>query len=172
MRAIVAIVAATSTFAAACAGSHETPSDGVSETRAPEPAAADTVALEPEPIRFEAPVRIETPRREVIREASTWSALWREATTGVEPPPGPPRVDFGARSVLLAAAGRKPTGGYGVAIESARLVGDTLHVDVVERAPGEACMTTQAITYPVAAATIDRVGGEAVFHVREERRDC
>lgn len=171
MRRATAILATISILAAACAGS-SAPPDEERPSRAPEPATADTVALDPEPLRLDAPIRIEEPRRETIRDAEAWAALWSEATAGTDPPPAPPSVDFDTRMILLAAAGRKSTGGHAVSIESARVIGDTLHVDVVERAPGRGCMTTQAITYPVAAATVERLDAEATFHVREETRDC
>jgi len=93
-------------------------------------------------------------------------------TAGIVPAPEPPDVDFDVEIALLVAAGERPTGGHTVTIEAARLIGDTLHVDTVERSPGRGCMVTQAITYPATAAAVEKVDAEAVFHVREERRDC
>lgn len=170
MRCVTTILATIPLLAAACASG--SPPDEERPPRTPEPAAVDTVDLEPEPIRFDAPVRIEARRHEAIRHPDAWLALWREATAGTEPAPEPPPVDLDIRTILLAAAGEKPTGGYAVTIEAAHLIGDTLHVDVLERSPGQGCMTTQAITYPLAAVTVERVDAEARFHVRRETGDC
>lgn len=155
----------------ACSGS-ATPRDEERPARTAAHATADTVRLELRALSFDAPLRIDAPVREAYRTAGAWDAVWRDATAGIVPAPDPPDVDFDMEIALLAAAGERPTGGHTVTIEAARVVGDTLHVDVVERSPGRGCMVTQAITYPAAAAAVEKVDAEAVFHVREERRDC
>jgi len=157
--------------ALACAG-NTTPGDEERPSRTAAHATADTVQLELRSLPFDAPLRIAVPLREAYRTAGAWEATWRDATAGIVPAPEPPDVDFDVEIALLVAAGERPTGGHTVTIEAARLIGDTLHVDTVERSPGRGCMVTQAITYPATAAAVERVDAEVVFHVREERRDC
>jgi len=157
--------------ALACAG-NAAPGDEEPPSRTAAHAMADTVRLELRGLALEAPLRIEAPLREAYRTAGAWEATWRDATAGIDPAPDPPVVDFDVEIALLAAAGERPSGGHSVTIEAARVIGDTLHIDVVERSPGRGCMVTQAITYPATAAAVEKVDAEAVFHVREERRDC
>lgn len=138
-------------------------------------ASADTLRLSVRPIKEVAGAAytgIQEPRRALVRTESEWRELWRELTAGTLPPPEPLTIDFETRMVIVAAMGRRPTGGYGIAIEEVRATTDSLYVTVVETSPGAGCLTTQALTAPVAAVSVERHPAEPVFREREEDRDC
>ncbi|MEE9470291.1 MAG: hypothetical protein V3W32_01125, partial [Gemmatimonadota bacterium] len=49
---------------------------------------------------------------EVLKSRADWGYLWSAATSGFHPSRDVPTVDFGRKMVLVAALGRRPTGGY------------------------------------------------------------
>jgi hypothetical protein len=66
--------------------------------------------------------------------------------------------------------GRKPTGGYSLAVESARLEGDAVTVTLALKEPSPDAMVTQALTYPYAVAAVrdlDPEGKRFVFVDKE-----
>lgn len=114
-------------------------------------------------------------RREVIRDTDAWRSVWMTAHEGREPMPPIPEVDFSRNSVVLAAMGRRSTGGHEVAILEVRRTENFLVVGVREVSPGEGCMVTQALTAPAVAVRVPVAGsaaGGANFEVTEETRDC
>jgi len=124
------------------------------------------------PIALHAPARLEAPARIVVRSAAALADVWARLYAGVPQPPPLPAVDFAREMVLVAALGARPSGGHGVAIARAALDGGVLRVEVVETRPGAGCMTTQVITYPVAAARVALHDGAVEFVDRVETNDC
>lgn len=115
---------------------------------------------------------IETPARRVITDAAAWAAAWTEIHATVQPEPARPEVDFGKSVVFLAAMGTRSSGGYSIAIEGVYRAADRLYVLVREKSPGPSCMTTQAITAPVAAVSTARVELPVTFLERKETVNC
>ena len=154
-----------------CSNAHTANGDdpGVGER-----AAADTTRLAIQPVEGVdvSYTGIEEPRRALLRTEAEWRELWTALAAGRIPPPEPPVIDFASRMVIVAAMGRRPTGGYAISIEDVRATEDTLFVTVVETSPGAGCMTNQALTAPVAVVTVERHAGEPVFREREEVQDC
>ncbi len=62
--------------------------------------------------------------------------------------------DSGNGTYLAAYWGRKPTGGYSLAVESARLEGDRVTVRLALEEPPRDAVVTQALTYPYAVAVV------------------
>jgi PrcB C-terminal len=62
--------------------------------------------------------------------------------------------DSGNGTYLAAYWGRKPTGGYSLAVKSARLAGDRVTVELALREPPPDAIVTQALTYPYAVAVV------------------
>ena len=85
----------------------------------------------------------EQPRIIVAPSAATLSEA-----TGADVP------DSGAGAYLAAYWGRKPTGGYSLAVESARLEGDRVTVRLALEEPPRDAVVTQALTYPYAVAVV------------------
>lgn len=70
--------------------------------------------------------------------------------------------DFDREHLLLVAAGRKPSGGYGVALEDSRIRDGVLEVTVGVRSPAPDQMVTQALTSPCALLAVTAEGWERV----------
>ena len=70
--------------------------------------------------------------------------------------------DFNREHLLLIGAGRKPTGGYGVALEEGWLEGDLLELTVTLRSPAADQMVTQALTSPCAVVAVPAQGWHSV----------
>jgi protease stability complex PrcB-like protein len=85
----------------------------------------------------------EEPR--VITAASA-SAL--SGATGASVP------DSGSGTYLAVYWGERPTGGYSLAVDSARLEGDRVTVRLVLEEPPRGAVVTQALTYPYAVAVV------------------
>ena len=60
--------------------------------------------------------------------------------------------DRGEGAYLLAQWGRKPTGGYALAVESASIEGERVTVRLALKGPPEDAILTQALTYPYSVA--------------------
>src|SRR3712207_5673101 len=62
--------------------------------------------------------------------------------------------DSGEGTYLAAYWGEKPTGGYSLAVESARLEGDRVTVRLVLKEPPRNAIVTQALAYPYAVVVV------------------
>lgn len=116
---------------------------------------------------------LDEPLREVVRSEAEWRDLWARLATGRIPRPEPPPVDFSQRVVVVAAMGARPTGGHAIRIDRVSYASDTLWVELTSVSPGAGCITTQALSAPVAAVAVERRGEvSARFLDREETQDC
>lgn len=86
------------------------------------------------------------PERPQVVMASSASALSEEL--GGEIP------DSGKGTYLAAFGGRKPTGGYSLAVGSARLAEDRVTVRLVSKEPPPDAVVSQALTYPYTVAVV------------------
>ena len=81
--------------------------------------------------------------------------------------------DSGRGIYMIAYWGEKPTGGYSLAVESARVEGDKVTVRLRLKEPPPDAMVTQALTYPYAAAVVrdvDLQGKEFSFVEKDGRK--
>jgi PrcB C-terminal len=62
--------------------------------------------------------------------------------------------DSGNGTYLAAYWGEKPTGGYSLAVKSARIEGDRVTVRLALKEPPSDAIVTQALTYPYAVAVV------------------
>jgi hypothetical protein len=111
-------------------------------------------------------------QRAVIRDAQAWSEFWNQAHSTVMPRPTAPAIDFTRNIVVAAAMGTRSNGGFSIDIEQVYAADDDLYVVVEERSPGANCVTTAALTAPVAAVRIPRVGASVSFVERSETFSC
>ena len=88
----------------------------------------------------------EGPLRPRLVLAPSAAALSQE--TGARVP------DSGEGTYLAAYWGEKPTGGYSLAVRSARLEGDRVTVRLALEEPPPDAIVTQALTYPYAVALV------------------
>jgi len=136
------------------------------------PAGAVPTATRPMPIDATY-TGVDEPLRALVRSEREWEDLWSRLAADRIPRPSPPPVDFSEEVVVVAAMGRRPTGGHAIRIDSVRYDKDTLWVDVTSVIPGPGCVTTQALTAPVAAVAVERRPNvTARFIDREEILDC
>lgn len=70
--------------------------------------------------------------------------------------------------LLIAAMGRRNTGGYGITINSVRELPDRLTAYITENSPGPNDMVTMAITSPIAYAVIARSEKMVYFNVNNQ----
>ena len=85
----------------------------------------------------------EQPRVILARSAVALSEMM-----GVEVP------DSGSGTYLAAYWGEKPTGGYSLAVKSARIEGERVTVRLALKEPPPDAIVTQALTYPYAVAVV------------------
>ncbi len=111
-------------------------------------------------------------RQQVIRSGAAWSQVWEEIYPAPDDRPPLPTVDFGADMLLLAAAGEKPDGCYGVEISAAEGVAGRLEVSVVETSEVIGCFCFQAIVYPVHVVQLRRTSASVVFDVERVPLIC
>jgi hypothetical protein len=116
---------------------------------------------------------IDEPLRILVRTQREWQDLWSRLGANRIPRPSPAPVDFSEEVVVVAAMGTRPTGGHAIRIDSVRYSKDTLWVEVTSVVPGPTCVTTQALTAPVAAVAVERRPNvEGRFIDREEIQTC
>lgn len=141
---------------------------------APDPpgGSAPVVRLRAEAPAFTFHSGFTTRERLVVRDAAAWKDVWGRVSAGMTPAPLPPQVDFAREMLVVAALGERPTGGYGIVVDSAQARSGGLVVTVRTIAPGKGCVLTQALTQPVDIARVPRHEGQVDFEDRPEVRDC
>lgn len=110
--------------------------------------------------------------RLVITNAADWASAWAQVYAPYQPQPGRPEVDFAVQSVLVTALGERSTGGYDIRIDSVlRFEGGSV-VYVTTAAPGQHCITTQALSQPAHLVRLARPVPPVVFQTQALVRDC
>lgn len=90
-------------------------------------------------------------RRVVVHSVEEWRELWRELHSGsteAAAAPGAPQIDFSRSTLVVYAAGERPTGGYAVNVVEVRRMGSRIEVAVEVSEPAPDAIVTQALTYP------------------------
>ncbi len=72
-------------------------------------------------------------------------------------------VDFSNQSLIVLSLGERSTGGYWATITGAQQKGGKVYFQAVASRPGDDAATTQAFSYPVAAAVIPKVQPRVVI---------
>jgi hypothetical protein len=112
--------------------------------------------------------QVQQERMEVIRDASDFRSVWRQAGRRGEAP----EIDFERDMIAVVFMGERRTGGYSIRVDGAERSNDGLVLQVLMREPGPDCMTTQALTQPWQIVRLPRVEGEVDFRIRQETVDC
>jgi protease stability complex PrcB-like protein len=76
-----------------------------------------------------------------------------------------PAIDFEKFTVLVAALGTRPTGGFAVLVQGAFDNGGMIEVYVLEVRPGPDCTVITTVTHPIAIALIPRSDRVVRFQV-------
>ena len=106
-------------------------------------------------------------RSVVVRDAKSFSALWREHAGGADEPAA---VDFGALDVIAVFAGSKSTGGYSIRIGDVKRTTKGAVVAATLTKPGAGMMVAQVFTQPFAMKSVPKLPRIVSFEIREEER--
>lgn len=109
--------------------------------------------------------------RLVIRDEAAWAETWQQLTSNLGTH-ALPAVDFTQSTIVVAAMGRRNTGGYQILIEGAELKGESATFFITERSPGAGCGTGQALSEPTSVVVVERFEVEPTFVERSIVHDC
>jgi hypothetical protein len=118
---------------------------------------------------------------DVVHSQTEWSAYLEQffkpraevaATITPYPPIPEPPIDFDKYTLLVASAGTKATGGFGIEFASIRDDGATLVASVLETVPGKFCGLTQTVTRPTAQVLIARTTKQVKLEVSTTIHEC
>jgi len=113
------------------------------------------------------------PRNEWIKSSLAWENLWKSAFANRYPVPEAPEVAFSEYHVLACFQGTCHSGGHILSVESVSQMADRLTVELLYRAPGPNCMTTDALTQPFVFVKIPVSNAtEAQFSTTKNQQDC
>ena len=105
--------------------------------------------------------------RLVVRDRDAWLDVWKRINTvrdprlGPDPIPPLPEIDFSREIVVVAAMGRRPTGGYFISIDGA-YERDNL-VEVVVRSVETRCGGFTILTAPLVIVRLPKTERSVVF---------
>ncbi len=129
--------------------------------------------LRSEPYSFAFVSGMDRPARLVIRDASTWQAIWTQINRGSNPVSPLPTIDFSREMVVVAALGTHSTGGYSILVDGASVVDSNgTAVAIRSVSPGPDCLVTEAFTEPVDIARMEMRSGPVTFVERSEVASC
>ena len=112
------------------------------------------------------------PARTVIRDRESWQVAWATLYIGMPPIVAPPTIDFSRSTVVLAALGTRPSGGYDITISRVARDAGVLYVQVTSTSPGDKCGVTLALTQPVDVVVVPHTVDRAVFVERKAVHQC
>lgn len=123
------------------------------------PAQSESVALvrlRPGDLPFLQSSGLRDSLRAVVRDRAAFAELWARTHAPYGEKPAAPEVDFEREMIVVAALGTRPSGGYGIYLDSAAIARDTIVVHVRRVQPGPTCGVTAALTEPVDLARAPR----------------
>lgn len=110
-------------------------------------------------------------RLQVVRDSAEFSGLWSEHVAAFSPMPAQPAVDFSSRLVVAAFAGRQPSGGYSMTVETVREYPEFVDVLVEFTTPGDGCAVPSVITEPHHLVTLPARDKPVVFTEVQRKAD-
>ena len=111
--------------------------------------------------------------RLVVRDQSTWDAVWNRLQGTATPERAAPIVDFKAAMVVVAAQGMRPTSGYTIRVDKVDADGNGAVATVVETSPsGAPCGQTSGLTTPADLVAVAQTNGPVRFLERAETSSC
>lgn len=128
--------------------------------------------LDVRPLFTESYSGIESRLRTVVKDPDRWHELWTRIHARRTPVPPIPTIDFEDEMVVVAAMGRRGTGGYSISIDRVYREDESLVAVVIETAPGPGCMVTQALTAPITIVKLPRSDQPLRFVEERRTQDC
>lgn len=109
----------------------------------------------------------------VIKNKTDFKTYWKEAYSNYLKVPELPEIDFSKKMLILVALGERTSGGFDVKIASIfEGQKNSLLINVKETAPGDNCVTTEALTYPYQLIETDYFAGKIIFNEEKEVINC
>jgi len=105
----------------------------------------------------------EQPRYELIDSQDALLDFWSDVHSGMTELPAAPSPDFSRETLVGIRLAQKPSGGYGVAVESVFVDGRQLFVDVRRSEPAEGTLSTSVLTAPWVLVRVLGVDALAVW---------
>ncbi len=100
----------------------------------------------------------------VIKDESTWKAVWEKHISNRDPQPELPNVDFSNEMVIAVFNDIKPSGGYSVEILMVKDKPDRVEVFLIERSPSPEEIVTSALTQPYHIIKIPKSDKQIYFN--------
>lgn len=185
LRRLAATVAVASL--AACASGPD-PAEDTPRATVPDVTPATTPTPTPRPATGDGPVAVRRLRAEpyafthnsgfsdsarvIARDDVTWARAWEKVYERSSEVPRRPTVSFADSMVVVVALGERNTGGYGILVDGAARVRDTLAITVRRISPGPRCGTTAALTQPVDIAILPRLTLPVKWVEKAEVTNC
>lgn len=109
----------------------------------------------------------------VVRDDTQWAKVW-ETIWGdrEEGSPALPQIDFRAESIVVAALGGRPSGGYRVTIDVELIAPKAVLAQVTEHQPAPGCTATAIVTYPTAVVIVPVTTTTVSFRSRTVEESC
>ncbi len=98
-----------------------------------------------------------------ITNQHDWQDLWDKIYSTRSPKPSLPKIDFTQSIIIGVFLGQRNTGGYSIEITKVLETEKNIEVLVEETSPGEGCMVSMALTYPMHIIKIQKVDKEIEF---------
>lgn len=130
------------------------------------------VRLRAEPYSFTSHSGMQDPAWVVVRSAGAWNQLWSQIWRGHSPTPPLAAVDFSREMLVVAALGRRSSGGHSIFVDSAYQRSEHIEVVVRKVSPGSQCMVTGALTEPVDIARLPASTQPVRFRERSVVHNC
>jgi len=119
---------------------------------------------------------IEKPWFKVIDNQADWEAHFYASTATItyaaDTAPVAPVLDFENYQVISGGLGMRSSGGYYLAIESVKQVGNNMYIHVLNVRPGSNCLVTMALTYPSVTIVVKKADKPIRVSVSELIQQC
>src|SRR5690242_17957013 len=100
---------------------------------------------------------VDQSERRVIRDQNAWFSAWGSLLPPNASVNTPPAVDFSKEMLIFVALGRRPSGGYAISVDSAKMTSSGITIWIGTVSPGSRCNVTAALTAPVDIARMQRI---------------
>src|ERR1700722_943969 len=115
-----------------------------------------------------------------VRSRDEWVAyweplrprIWQTPTTTTAPTVPQPEVDFSKYIVLIASSGCKPSGGYGLQLDSIQEDKSGLIVNIIETERGRGCGVAPVVTNPTIHVLIPQTARKIKFNTSKVIHNC
>ena len=97
----------------------------------------------------------------IARDGDEWNALWAQHSNRQIPTPDAPAIDFDTSMIVAVFLGERPSGGYGIELDSCRVEEGHVVVRAHETTPDPEKAQTMAMTSPFVIAAVPVTAGAA-----------